>query len=53
MVQDPFNKEDVIIQDSYAVFNVEKYLKYVVYHILFFLLLGPFTFPLFRIFETR
>ena len=47
MCKDPFNRENLIINDTFIVFNSKRYLKSFFYHFLFFFLLGPFaTFPI-------
>ncbi|CDW89347.1 UNKNOWN [Stylonychia lemnae] len=53
MCNDPFNKEDLIIRDSYTQFKIDYFAKFLFYHILYFLVLGPFTYFILRIFETK
>eukprot|EP00347_Sterkiella_histriomuscorum_P019299 403342181 len=50
---DPFNKEDVKINDSYTYFNQKIFVKIFIYHVLFFTSLGPFTYPILRLFESH
>eukprot|EP00347_Sterkiella_histriomuscorum_P014022 403362459 len=50
---DPFNSEDVKINDSYTYFDKLIFAKIFLYHIIFFAALGPFSYPLLRIFESR
>eukprot|EP00347_Sterkiella_histriomuscorum_P021036 403335507 len=51
--EDPFNSEDVKINDSYTYFNKFIFAKITLYHLIFFAALGPFSYPLLRIFESR
>eukprot|EP00347_Sterkiella_histriomuscorum_P016723 403352098 len=41
LASDPFNKEEFIQEDSHVLFNVSQFVKTLVYHVMFFILLGP------------
>ncbi|CDW84058.1 UNKNOWN [Stylonychia lemnae] len=50
---DPFNKEDLIIKDTFTTFKMDLFFKIFIYHLIFFLGLGPFTFIILRLFESK
>ena len=42
---DPFDKEEIIVKDSYVRFNYRRFIKFFMYHFLLFFVVGPITIP--------
>ena len=52
MYKDPFNTEDFTIQDSYVTFNIGRFIRFFMYHFIFFFVSGPATVLFMKPFEN-